>query len=134
MQRRILIVDDNPEDRMLAERALRARGHSVRSTCYAPEARDMVHRDSIDLLVLDLELPGMNGFELIRQVRGRWLRAPFSSKPRILVATSRLEAEAQNFALRLGADALLTKPLDPRQFVETVDRLLQDLQRFTAPA
>ena len=121
----VLIVDDDVNAQIIAETLLRLRGLHVRLTGDGTEACEIVQHEEIAVVVMELSLSGVNGFELLRRLRGRFGPLPLPSRPRILAMTCRHEPEVERFALRLGADAFLRKPLDPRQFVATVEELVE---------
>ena len=79
------------------------------------------------VLVVDLDpaVGGMNGWDLLRHVNGRFGGLPLPAQPRVLAVSRRTEPEVERFARRLGADAFLYKPLQPRAFIETAEALLQ---------
>ena len=120
----VLIADDDVNAQIIAETLLHLRGFRVRRTADGAEACDIVGREEIALVVLDLSLPGMNGFELLRRLRGRFGPLPLASEPRILAVTSRQDPEIERFALRLGANAFLRKPLGSLDFIRTVEQLV----------
>ncbi len=124
MERTVLIADDDVNAQIIAETLLRLRGLAVRRATHGTEACDIVRHEDIAVVVLDLSLPGMNGFELLRQLHGRFGPRPLPANPRILVVTDRHEPEVERFVRRLGADAFLRKPLAPAQFVKTVEELV----------
>ena len=119
----VLIADDDVNAQIIAETLLRLRGFRVRRAADGTEASDMVQQEEIAVVVLDLSLPGMNGFELLRRLRGRFGPLPLASEPRILAVTSRQDPEIERFALRLGANAFLRKPLASLDFIRTVEQL-----------
>jgi CheY-like chemotaxis protein len=120
----VLIADDDVNAQIIAETLLRLRGFRVRRAADGAEACDIVRREEIAVVVLDLSLPGMNGFELLRRLRGRFGPLPLASEPRVLAVTSRQDPEVERFALRLGADAFLRKPLALPHFIRTVEQLV----------
>jgi CheY-like chemotaxis protein len=89
------------------------------------KALSLLSEKRIDLVVTDLQMPGMNGWELLRHLAGRWVPTlPASRRPaRVVVVSGRSEAEVKRFAQRLGADAFLSKPIDRNTLVKTVARL-----------
>ncbi len=125
MNRTVLIVDDDVNARIIAETLLRLRGVDVRVAGDGLEACEIIRHESIALVIADLNLPGMNGFELVRRLRSRFGMPQLSPEtPRILVMTDRKEPEVERFVMRLGADAFLRKPLAPRWFLTIVESLL----------
>jgi len=121
----VLIVDEDVNAQIIAETLLRLCELRVRLAGDGIEACDIVRHEDIAVVVLDVSLPGMNGFELLRRLRGRFGPLALATKPRVLVVTDRQEPEVKRFALRLGANAFLRKPLVPIQFIKTVQELAQ---------
>jgi two-component system, OmpR family, KDP operon response regulator KdpE len=100
----ILVVDDEPAIRRFLRTSLDLQGFRVIESADGEESLDQLRRNAIDVLVLDLGLPGMDGFEVIRR-----LRAQGSSLP-IIVLSSRTDERGKVEALDLGADDYVTKP------------------------
>ena len=121
----VLIVDEDVNAQIIAETLLRLRDLGVRLARDGTEACDIMSHGDIAVVVLDVSVPGMNGFEVLRRLRGRLKPLPLATKPRILVVTDRHEPEVERFAFRLGADAVLRKPLPPAEFVKTVQQLVE---------
>jgi CheY-like chemotaxis protein len=120
----VLIADDDVNAQIIAETLLSLRGFRVRRAADGAEACDIVRQEEIAVVVLDLSLPGMNGFELLRRPHGRLGPLPLASEPRILAVTSRQDPEVERVALRLGASAFLRKPLALPHFIRTVEQLV----------
>jgi CheY-like chemotaxis protein len=120
----VLIADDDVNAQIIAETLLSLRGFRVRRAADGIEASDIVRDEEIAVVVLDLSLPGMNGFELLRRWRGRFGPLPPANEPRVLAVTSRRDPEVERFALRLGANAFLRKPLSLPHFISTVEQLV----------
>ncbi len=123
MDRTVLIADGDVNAQIIAETLLRLRGLDVRRVADGAAACDLVRREQIAVVVLDLNLPGMNGFEVLRRLQGRFGPPPLPGSPRVLVVADRQEPEVERFVRRLGADAFLRKPLPPAQFIKTVEQL-----------
>jgi len=121
----VLIVDEDVNAQIIAETLLRLRDLGVRLARDGTEACDIMRHGDIDVVVLDVSVRGMDGFEVLRRLRGRSKPLPLATKPRILVVTDRHEPEVERFAFRLGADAVLRKPLPPAQFIKTVQQLVE---------
>jgi two-component system KDP operon response regulator KdpE len=101
---RILVVDDEPAIRRLLKTSLASQDYLVSEAADGAAALAALKRDPFDVLVLDLGLPGMDGFEVIRQLReGR------SALP-IIVLSARADETGKVRALDLGADDYVTKP------------------------
>jgi two-component system KDP operon response regulator KdpE len=103
MASRVLIVDDDPQIRRAVQTSLRARGYVVFSAASGEAALDVLATDAVDLVILDLSLPGIDGHEVISRLRG------FSEAP-VLVLSVRESQDDKVAALDAGADDYVTKP------------------------
>ena len=126
---RILLVDDEHSVQKLLASALRKDGYEVVSALDGRAALDRVGADDFDLLVLDLMLPKVDGFEVCRQVRAT------SSVP-IIMLTAKVEEIDKVLGLELGADDYITKPFSMREFRSRVKAVLRrsQLTRTEEPA
>lgn len=124
MRPTVLVADEDVNFQIIADTLLTLRDFRVRLAGDATEAEALLRQESVAVVIVDLELPGMNGFEFLRRLDGRpgWLTIP--TEPRIVVLTARTEPEVERFALRLGAHAVLRKPLAPGHFIRTVEQLV----------
>jgi two-component system KDP operon response regulator KdpE len=116
---RILVVDDEPPIRRFLRTSLVAQHYDVVEAEDAPAALKVLATDAVDLLVLDLGLPGMDGFELIRQ-----LRAAGSTVP-IVVLSSRSDEQGKVRALDMGADDYVTKPFGTDELLARIRTALR---------
>jgi two-component system, OmpR family, KDP operon response regulator KdpE len=101
---RILIVDDEPPIRRFLRTSLAAQGYRIDEAADGQSALDFLRRNTVDAIVLDLGLPGMDGFEVIRHLRTSGSFTP------IVVLSSRDDEVGKVKALDLGADDYVTKP------------------------
>ena len=101
---RILIVDDEPPIRRFLRTALAAQGYRIEEAGSGEEALDFLQRNPLDLIVLDLGLPGMDGLEVVRRVRAGGAATP------IIILSSRDDEAGKVAALDLGADDYVSKP------------------------
>jgi two-component system KDP operon response regulator KdpE len=111
---RILVVDDEPPIRRFLRTSLTAQGYDVLEAEDGKLAVDMARRNALDVIVLDLGLPGADGFEVIRQ-----LRASGSSVP-IVVLSSRSDEKGKVQALDEGADDYVTKPFGMEELMARI--------------
>jgi DNA-binding response OmpR family regulator len=112
-KRTILVADDHADIRTLLTEYLQASNFSVLTADNGNSAVATVQRKQVDLVVLDLNMPGCDGFEVCRQIRR------LSSLP-ILVLSARTDDLDKVLLLELGADDYLTKPFNPRELVARV--------------
>jgi len=115
-RQRILVVDDDAGVRESLAGVLRQEGYSVSLAANGADALATVSRAAADLVILDLNMPVMNGWDTFEKLTFRHPQIP------IIIATAR--ANQLFTALGAGADALLEKPLDIPELIKTVRRLL----------
>jgi len=114
----LLIVDDDDAFRRPTAELLKDEGYRVETAGGAAEAGAFLERQTIDLLLLDLRMPGIGGLQVIEVLRRRGSRVP------ILMISGYGSVETAVESLRLGADDFLTKPVDPDELVRRVRELL----------
>jgi len=128
MQELILVVDDEPKIVRLTRDYLEKDGFRVLAAGDGPAALALARRERPDVIVLDVMLPGMDGWEVCRVLRRE------SDVP-ILMLTARSEESDQVVGLELGADDYITKPFSPRTLVARVRAVLRRAQgRLKPPA
>jgi DNA-binding response OmpR family regulator len=118
--RRILIVEDEPNILLSLEFLLEGAGYEVASARDGTEALETAASWHPDLVVLDIMLPLVNGFEVCRQLRA----SRELDGVKILILTARGREREVEKGLALGANAYLTKPFATRDLIETTKRLL----------
>ena len=118
MNERILLVEDDLSLQRSATLLLERAGFTVRVAADGAEALDIVARDRFDLLLLDVMLPGVDGFEVCRQVR-RTSRMP------IVMLTARSDITDVVVGLELGADDYITKPFEGPELTARVRAVLR---------
>jgi len=117
---RVLVVEDNPQNRELSTVILRAAGHQVVSAQDAVEAEQALSERLPDLVVMDIALPGKDGYTLVRELRQR---SETSQLPILAVSSYAMPGDAER-ALAAGFTAYLTKPIRRALLLERVDALL----------
>jgi DNA-binding response OmpR family regulator len=115
---RILLVDDEHSIQKLLGYPLRKEGYEVVSALNGREALDRLRDDEFDLVVLDVMLPKVDGFDVCRQIRAR------STVP-IIMLTAKTEEIDKVLGLELGADDYITKPFSVREFRSRVKAVLR---------
>jgi EAL domain-containing protein (putative c-di-GMP-specific phosphodiesterase class I) len=112
---RILIVDDEPTLRRVYARMLRASGYTVEEAANGKQAVRLIRDTAFNVIVSDIGMPGIDGVELLRQVRERDLDVP------VLLITGQPAVETAIRAVEYGAIRYLLKPIDEKTFVENVE-------------
>lgn len=118
-QRRILLVEDEPSLILTLSDRLRSEGYRVETAEDGLSAFQIAQEQPFDLLILDVMLPGRNGFDLCRDLRQQGLQAP------VLMLTARSQVVDKVVGLKLGADDYLTKPFDMMELLARVESLLR---------
>lgn len=119
----ILLVDDEPSIVSLAKMYLERDGFHAESVGDGRKALEAVGRIRPGLVVLDVMLPGLDGFEVCRRLRGDGNEVP------IIMLTARDEDIDKILGLELGADDYLTKPFNPRELVARVKAILRRMEK-----
>ena len=116
----ILVIDDDPSFRDLLQLHLLSAGHQVHTAKDPEEGIRSLLEDSADLILLDLDLPYLSGFEVLEALRSD----PASQKIPIIVVTGRGDDEAYTRCHKIGVDGFLTKPLKKEQLIKAVAETL----------
>ncbi len=123
MSHKILVVDDDILVLEALEELLTASGYVVRVAARGQEALEMLDRERFDLLLLDVVMPKMTGFDLCREVRKR---DDEMSKVKIIMLTAKTEEKDVKIQEKYGCDLYLTKPIDPGRLKELIRETLED--------
>jgi CheY-like chemotaxis protein len=118
--KRILLVDDYPDALEIWGLYLRSVGYEVETAEDGLSAVEQAHRRVPDIIVLDLELPGISGFEAAVRLR----QAPDTRDIPMIAATGYSHAKHVNQARECGFDSIVVKPCEPAALVAEIDRLL----------
>ena len=114
----VIVVDDEPDARDLVSRVLSESGATVAATSNAEEAIALIERDRPHMLITDIGMPDVDGFELLRRVRA--LGEARGGKLPAIALTAFARSEDRTRALRAGFQVHLTKPVDPSELIATV--------------
>jgi two-component system, OmpR family, alkaline phosphatase synthesis response regulator PhoP len=121
MTSRIFLVEDAPDVQLIVADLLRGHGHQVVVSGDGPEALRVATEQQFDVIILDVMLPGLSGFELCRAVRERGFDGG------ILMLTARAQVDDRVEGLSTGADDYLIKPFDSKELLARVGALLRRL-------
>ena len=125
MSKRLLVVDDEPNLLRAVAAVLRGEGFEVSTARSGREALVAVAKNTPDLIVSDVRMPGMDGFELARRLR----RVPNFALLPIIFLTAKDETEDRVEGFRAGVDVYLTKPFEPDELVAVINSILQRVER-----
>ena len=117
---RVLVVDDNPLNLRLAEMTLRLDGLDVRTAEGAEAALGVIDEFLPGVILMDLQMPGMDGFALTRKLKAD----PNTAGIAVVAITSFAMSGDEERALAAGCDGYLSKPIDTRTLAQTVRRYL----------
>lgn len=116
---KILIVEDNPDFRDLLSLMLKSEGYTVYTADDGEEGVKLVEADCPDLIITDINMPHMDGIEMVRVLR----RRPECNKVPIIVLSAYGSGNLRE-AMRAGADEAVRKPMDYDRFVDAINKLL----------
>ena len=116
---KILVVEDSPDNMKLFRTVLTLKGHEVTGLPGGEGLLETIERTTPDLVLMDIQLPGQDGFALLREIR----QSPFSGL-RVVALTAHAMTGDRERALEAGFDGYITKPIDIRNFPTQVSRAL----------
>jgi two-component system cell cycle response regulator len=120
MSARILVIDDDQASRELIAYLLQAFGHTLLCASDGEEGLEAIGREALDLVICDVHLPKINGYEIAQQLKGHptWRTIP------LVAVTASAMAHDRGKARAAGFDGYLTKPIDPETFVQQIEAFL----------
>ncbi len=116
---KILVVEDSPDNMKLFRTLLTLKGHEVTGLSGGDELLDTIARIAPELVLMDIQLPGKDGFTLLSEIR----QSPYGEL-RVLALTAHAMSGDRERAMQAGFDGYITKPIDIRAFPELVKRAL----------
>ena len=116
----VLIAEDNPTNRELLRELLEMRGYIVSEACDGQEALAMVEQATPDILLLDIGMPLLDGFAVVRKLREN---PRFTSLPVVAVTAYAMQGDREKI-MNSGFDGYLSKPVNSSSLVQELDRLL----------
>ena len=112
----VLVVEDTPSERELIMNYLRKNGYAVMSSANAKDALNKAAQYLPDVIITDVVMPGMNGYELCRSLK----KNPLTKKLPIVLCTSKNQALDRLWGMRQGADVYITKPFTREELIRAV--------------
>lgn len=125
MSKRLLVVDDEPNLLRAVAACLKTEGYEVNTARSGREALVQMAEVIPDLVVSDIRMPGMDGYQLARQLRG----SPRTALVPIVFLTAKDETSDRIEGFRAGVDAYLTKPFEPEELIAVVNGILNRIER-----
>ena len=120
---KILVVEDEKEIADLLEFYLKNEGFQVIKTYKGLEAMDIIHREEVDLAILDIMLPDMDGFTILKNIREKYYFP-------VIMLTARVEDIDKIMGLTMGADDYITKPFNPLEVIARVKTQIRRTKRY----
>lgn len=118
---KVLVVDDSPVQREMISELLQKNGLLVTLATDGQEAIDQIQSFQPDLVVLDIVMPRMNGFEVCRHIKSD----PRTQNVPVLICSSKSEDFDRYWGMKQGADAYIAKPYQPKELIGTIKQLLR---------
>ena len=119
MNNNILYIEDNPDNMRLVQRALESRGYRLLQAKNGLDGVNIAENEQVDLILLDINLPDIDGYEVARRLRNNPKRALMST-PIIAVTANALKGDAER-ALEAGCDVYMSKPINIRELWARVE-------------
>jgi CheY-like chemotaxis protein len=116
----LLVVDDDSVAQTIASHVLRRNDYEVECVCNGPAAIDKVSRSTFDLILLDLQMPGMDGFQTAKYIRA----IPAYAETPIIAVTANCSSDYRDRCMQTGMQGFLAKPVQSRELVQAVERYL----------
>src|ERR1700675_2148315 len=114
----ILFVDDSATERQLMQQALQGKGYNLVTANDGEEALKKISQKRPDLILLDIVLPGKNGFQVCRHLK----TSPGTKDIKVILISSKNQESDRFWGLKQGADEYLTKPVSPEALLASIGR------------
>jgi len=129
MKKKFLLIEDNEQNRYLVTFLLTQRGHEVVPAESGPVGIELAGRIRPDLILLDIQLPGMDGYAVARALKSD---SALRDVPIVAVTSYAMLGDREQ-ALAAGCNGYLEKPINPRTFVAEIERFLQPQEKEETP-
>jgi len=119
MNKKILIVDDDPRNIFALKLTLKSRGYQIVSCTMAQEAIQILKENTVDIILMDMMMPEMDGYEAVKIIRN----TPGMSQIPVIAVTAQAMPEDRQKCLDAGAQDYVSKPIDVDQLVTAIEKL-----------
>lgn len=120
MSKRILVIEDDPASLRLMQYILEHKGYKVLTAVNGLDGLKKARNEELDLVILDVMLPGMDGFDICYHLRAE----PQTAKLPILMLSAKAREVDRDTGLKVGADYYITKPVAPAEIISKIEALL----------
>jgi DNA-binding response OmpR family regulator len=120
--KKILIIEDDPEERLILTRELKKEGYIVYEAPTGEEGLKIFKEDKPDLVILDVVLPGIDGWEVLRRIK----KGPISRKVPVMMLTGKNEDSDKIKGYEIGADYYVTKPYNISKLIPVIRSLIEE--------
>ncbi|HOK56769.1 MAG TPA: response regulator [bacterium] len=120
--KKILIIEDDPEERLILSRELKRIGYIVYEAATGEEGLKIFKEDKPDLVILDVVLPGIDGWEVLKRIK----KGPLSRKVPVMMLTGKSENEDKIKGYEIGADYYVTKPYNVNKLLPVIKSLIEE--------
>lgn len=121
---KILVIEDEPKVASLLQETLKLEGFQVKIAPDGEKGLELIARQQPDLVVLDVMLPGIDGWQVLEEIRSN----PATTRLPVIVLTAKTESKSKIFGLKHGADDYITKPFDPLELAARIEAVLKRSQ------
>ncbi len=129
MKAKILLIEDNAENRYLLTFLLQQRGHEIIAAVSGPMGLELAAKNRPDLILLDIQLPGMDGHAVARAIKSD----PLLKHIPVIAVTSYAMVGDREKCFAAGAEGYIEKPINPDSFVAEVERFLMGHEKDATP-
>jgi CheY-like chemotaxis protein len=120
MKHKILVVDDNPDSVAIMQGILESRGYDVAAASGGAEALQLLKKEAVDLVLLDIMMPEMNGIEVLQRIK----EDAASGRLPVILVTAKTQDEDLLSGYQYGADYYITKPFTGKQLLYGIELIL----------
>lgn len=120
--KKILIIEDDPEERLILSRELKKEGFIVYEAPTGEEGLRIFKEDKPDLVILDVVLPGIDGWEVLRRIK----KGPLSRKVPVIMLTGKTEDKDKIKGYEIGADYYVTKPYNINRLLPVIKNMIEE--------